>query len=216
QESSIEIRSAVYLFDLQLDIQRSCGFPNRIQLHGPGVGIPQYGDARELWIALDQHLHPLRSEVRKVEEYASDVAPWSGKASCHTAGDRVRFQIDCDNWNAARGRSSRIQYRGAARHDHAHILRNDFRYQRSYSRRVTFRRSAHNLDLGGSGVAGSPQAAQDRLEPKSHYRLGALIYKTDSGDFRRLLRSRSKRPRNRRTGQQLDEFSTPHLLPRAD
>src|SRR5205807_1522300 len=50
----------------------------------------------------------------KIEEYASDVAPWSRKGSCHTAGDRVRFEIDCDNRNGARGRSSRVQYRGAA------------------------------------------------------------------------------------------------------
>src|SRR5262249_53980075 len=168
-----------------------CGFPNRIQLYESGVGIPQYGGARELWIALDQHLHPLRREVWKVEEYASDVAPWSRKGSCHTAGDRIRFKIDCDNRNGARRRSSRVQYQGAARHDHAHILRNDFRYQWSNLRRVTFRRSADNLDLGGSGVAGDPQTAQDRLDPKGHRRLGALIYKTDSRDFRRLLRPRS-------------------------
>ena len=108
-------------------------------MHGSGVGIPQYGGARELWIALDQNLHPLRREVWKIEEYASDVAPWSRKGSCHTAGDRVRFQIDCDNRNGARGRSSRVQYQRSARHDHARILRNDFRYQRGNSRRVTFR-----------------------------------------------------------------------------
>src|SRR5262249_58534183 len=132
------------------------GISTRIKWNGSGIRIPQYGCARELWIALDQHFHPLRGEVWKVEEYAGDVAPWSREASCHTAGDRVRFKIDCDNRNGARSQSSRVQYQGAARHDHAHILRNDFSYQRNNTRRITFRRSAHNLDLGGSCVAGNP------------------------------------------------------------
>ena len=41
------------------------------------------------------------------------------------------------------------------------------------------------------GVAGNPQAAQDRLDPRSHCSLGALIYKTKPRDFRPLLRSRN-------------------------
>ena len=73
---------------------------------------PKIRRRARLWIALDQNLHPLRREVWKIEEYASDVAPWSRKGSCHTAGDRVRFQIDCDNRNGARGRSSRVHTGG--------------------------------------------------------------------------------------------------------
>src|SRR5262249_35576621 len=158
------------------------------------------------------HLHPLRREVWKVKEYASDVAPWPRKGSCHTAGDRVRFKIDCDNRNGARGQSSRVQYQGAARHDHAQILSNDFGYQRSNLRRVTSRRSGHNLDLGGSGVAGNPQAAQNCFDAKSHRRLRALIYKTDSRDFRGLLRSRTKRPSDRCHANKRDELAPPHSI----
>ena len=123
------------------------------------------------------------------------------------------FEIDCDNRNGARGRSSRVQYQRAARHDHARILRNDFRYQRGNSRRVTFRGSRHNLDLGGSGIAGIPQAAQDPLEPIGHRRLRALIYKTDSGDFRLLLSTRRERPNSHRTTKQADELASPHTCP---
>ena len=111
-------------------------------------------------------------------------------------------------------KSSRVQYQRAARHEHARILRNDFRYQRGNLRRVTFRCSGHNLDLGGSGIAGNPQAAQDRLDPKSHRRLGALIYKTDSGDFRLLLRMRRERPNSHRATKQADELAPPHRRPR--
>src|SRR5262245_52366198 len=104
----------MHFYDIQLDIQRGCGFPNRVQLNSSGVGIPQCGGARELWIALEQHLYPLRREVGKVKEYASDVASRSRKGSYHTCGNRVGFKIDRDNRNGARSRSSRVQYQSAA------------------------------------------------------------------------------------------------------
>ena len=62
-------------------------------------------------------------------------------------------------------------------------------------------------------VAGKRKAAQDRLDPKSHRRLGALIYKTESGDFRLLLRMRLERPRNRRATKKPDKFPPPHAAP---
>src|SRR5262249_31367049 len=75
-------------------------------------------------------------------------------------------------------------------------------------------RPGHNPDLGGTGVAGNSQTAQDRLDPKSHRRLGALIYKTDSGDFRRLLCTRRERPHDRCATDKDDKFAPPHWCPR--
>src|SRR5262249_9416463 len=57
---------------------------------------------------------------------------------------------------------------------------------------------------------GIPQAAQDPLEPIGHRRLRALIYKTDSGDFRRPLCIRRERPHDRCATDKDDKFAPPH------
>ena len=103
-----------------------------------------------------------------------------------------------------------VQYRGAIHYDHIHIFRYDFCYQRRDLSWVTFRCSGHNLDLRGSSVARNPQAAQDSLYTRSCRRFGARIDKTDSWDFRRLLRARRERPPNRGTADERDELAPFH------
>ena len=163
-------------------------------MYGSSGWIPQYRSTRDLWIALNQHLHALRREFWKVEKYTGDVAAWTRETSSHTTGDWVSFQVECDNRNGARGQMSCVQYRGAIHYEHIHIFRYDFCYQRRDLSWVTFRCSGHNLDLRGSSVARNPQAAQDSLYTKSCRRFGARVDKTNSWDFRRLLPVRGKRP----------------------
>src|SRR5262249_47344716 len=101
---------------------------------------------------------------------------------------------------------------GAVGQDKVGVVGIGFGCQRGNSRRVTFRGSGHNLDLGGSGIARIPQAVQDPLEPIGHRRLRALIYKTDSGDFRLLLRTRRDRPRSCRSNKP-NKVAPPHYRP---
>jgi hypothetical protein len=175
-------------------VQRSSRLPDRLHLHGSSDGIPQYRSARELWIALDQHLHPLRREVWKVEEHAGEVAAGTRESGCHTAGNRVTFQVDGYNRNSTRGRAGRVHYQRPSRYYQVHIFPNNFSYQRSDVIRVAVRGSGHNLNLCGSGVAGSPKPGRDRLHASGHHRFGPRIDKTDSWDLRRLLRGRRERP----------------------
>src|SRR5687767_14756445 len=100
-----------------------------------------------------------------------------------------------------------VQYHGAIHYEHIHIFRYDFRYQRRDLSWVTFRCSRHNLDLRRSSVTRNPQTAQDSLYTKSCRRLGARIDKTDSWDFRRLLRVRGKRPHDGRTAEKGDDLA---------
>src|SRR5262249_50361660 len=105
-----------------------------------------------------------------------------------------------------------VQYRGAIHYDHIHIFRYDFCHQRRDLSWVTFRCSGHNLDLRGSSVARNPQAAQDSLYTRNCRRFGPRIDKTDSWNFRRLLRARGKRPRGRSTAEQRDELAPFHSI----
>src|SRR5262245_49462314 len=104
-----------------------------------------------------------------------------------------------------------VQYRGAVHYEHIHIFRYDFCDQRRDLSWVTFRCSGHNFDLRGSSVARNPQAAQDSLYTKGCRRFGARVDKTDSWDFRRLLRTRCERPRSR-AAQQRDEVAPVHSI----
>ena len=104
-----------------------------------------------------------------------------------------------------------MQYRRAVRYDHVHSFCNNLCYQRRDLSRVAFRCADHNLDLRGSGVAGNPQPAQDRLDARSSRRFGARIDKADSWDFRRRLRPRSHRPSRRRTAKKRDELASLHV-----
>jgi hypothetical protein len=102
-----------------------------------------------------------------------------------------------------------VQYRGAVHYEHIHIFRYDFCYQRRDLSWVTFRCSGHNLDLRGSSIARNPQATKDSLYTNSCRRFGARVDKTNSWDFRRLLRPRRQRPRHCRAAKQRDELAAP-------
>src|SRR5262249_9341013 len=54
--------------------------------------------------------------------------------------------------------------------------------------------------------------AQDSLYTKSCRRFGARVDKTDSWDFRRLLRSRRQRPSRRRAAEQRDELASVDVI----
>src|SRR5262249_32300048 len=152
-----------------------------------------------------------------VEKHTGDVAAWPRETSSHTTGDRVSFQVECDNRNGAGGQMSCVQYHGTIHYEHIHVFRYDFRYQRRDLSWVAFRCSGHNLDLRGSSVARNSQATQDSLYAKSCRPFGARIDKTDSWDFRRLLRARRERPRRRAAEQRYEltpfQLTELHALP---
>jgi hypothetical protein len=186
-----------------------------VELLGTGRWVPQHADPRERRNGLDEELQTFRTEIRKIQEHAGDVAARARKACDEADRHRIAFKIDGNDGRGRRGTACRLHRRRTGRDDDVDAIIHQFSRQGRQARQVSVGQTHDQLETRSLAVR-PIQAFPNCGDACVHGSRLSRMQHADFPVFRNVLRVRCERPAchpAKRRAKKCDEFASPHEPP---
>src|SRR5262249_21602382 len=212
EDCIVQIRDASHFQDFKLHAQQLAGTLDGFHLHVAGGRIPKHSDLGEPRHGFLEHFQPFFGEVRKIKEYARDLASWPRETLDQAAGDGIGLKVKRDNRDGGACSQRSPHGRRTDRSDHIDIALGKLHCQRSNTRGVAVGCARHEFDIVRLMESGGLQSLAQSGDARCVAQCHPWIEEANLRDPGWLLRARRERPRCR-AAEQVDELAPSHSIP---